>query len=383
MGTIDCVVAGDRVLALRGSGPWVIGEGRLLPLDGRRTVSLSRVGERVEVRDLDGEGLVHHGRSRATQMASLDECVGVGRVQLLFAQMPLLGTVRWQGMLATAPASLLQLAEIARASHAEVPVFIGGESGTGKELAARAVHEASARRGKPFVAINCAALPDTLVESELFGAEKGAYTGALQARVGAFREANGGTLFLDEVGELSPLAQAKLLRALESGEVQSVGGRAAKVDVRVVAASWRHLARGPSDGGLRHDLVHRLCVLRVGLLPLRERVADLMPLLHDLLRAKGATELMPDAELASRLERQPWTGNIRELRNCVARAIAAHDPEALMPLVELPPTEPTARPRDMMESALRHYRGNRKRAATALGVSRSTLYRWIQQGAPG
>ncbi len=312
----------------------------------------------------------------------LDDCVSVGPVQLLFARLPQPGTVRWQGMLATAPASLLQLAEIARASHGDAPVFIGGESGTGKELAAKAVHEAGARRGKPFVAINCAALPDTLVEAELFGAEKGAYTGALKSRVGAFREAHGGTLFLDEVGELSPLAQAKLLRALESGEVQAVGGRASKVDVRIVAASWRHLARGPDDGGLRHDLVHRLCVLRVGLVPLRERIADLMPLLRDLLAARGASELMPDAAMCRRLERQRWSGNLREVRNCVARAIAAHDPEALMPLLEAPPVEPAPRPRDLMETTLHHYRGNRKRAATALGVSRSTLYRWIRQGAP-
>jgi DNA-binding NtrC family response regulator len=287
-------------------------------------------------------------------------------------------------MLATAPGALEQLAVIACAAAARAPVFVAGESGTGKELAARAIHEAGARRGQPFVALNCAALPETLAESELFGVERGAYTGATRTRAGAFAQAHGGTLFLDEVGELPPLVQAKLLRALEAGEVQPVGsGRTIAVDVRVVAASWRDLEDEADRGQFRHDLLHRLCVLRVDLLPLRERKEDVLPLLHDMLVRHEALDLAPDPVLARRLTDAPWRGNVRELRNCVQRAVAAREPMSLMPrerpecVPQLGSRQRNEQARELLASALKHYRGNRKHAARALGVSRSTIYRWM------
>ncbi len=394
MGTIDCLVVSDRVLVLEGPGPWLLGPaGRagvdlaLEPALQPRFVKVTRTDERLELRDLDGEPLCLRGNRRPRLTAALGDCVAVGRSQVLVAALAQAGTVRWQGMLATAPGSLMQLAEIARAAGSRAPVFVAGESGTGKELAAKAIHEASERCGRPFVALNCAALPETLAESELFGVERGAYTGATRSRAGAFAQAQGGTLFLDEIGELSPMIQAKLLRTLEAGEVQPVGGaRAIKLDVRVVAASWRDLDEEAEAGRFRHDLLHRLCVLRVDLLPLRERAEDVLPLLADMLRQQEALDLTPDPVMARRLREAPWRGNVRELRNCVQRAVASHDSQALMPRERPPrPTiEPGAgrsaehRSREVLASTLTHYRGNRKRAATALGVSRSTLYRWMQ-----
>jgi len=393
MRSIDSLIVSDRVLVLEGRGPWLLGPaGRAgvdLVLDAAtqaRFVRVSRSDDLIELADLDGEPLHTRGTRRARVVAGLGDCITIGRSRVLVASRASPDTVRWQGMLATARGSLLQLAEIGRAAGSRAPVFVAGESGTGKELAAKAIHEAGERRGRPFVALNCAALPESLAESELFGVERGAYTGATRSRAGAFVQAQGGTLFLDEIGELSPMVQAKLLRVLEAGEVQPVGGdRAVKLDVRVVAASWRDLDDEAEHGRFRHDLLHRLCVLRVDLLPLRERNEDVLPLLDDLLRQHEALDLKPDPILARRLQQAPWRGNIRELRNCVQRAVAARDPLALLPRERVPRSlaEPGSRrsaehrSRDALASTLTHYRGNRKRAATALGVSRSTLYRWM------
>jgi len=394
MGTIDCLVVSDRVLVLDGSGPWLLGpagrEGVDLVLEAAvrpRCVRVARTQDGIEMRDLDGEPLHLRGARRTRLVVGVNDTVAIGRSQVLVASLARAGTVRWQDMLATAPGSLRQLADIARAAGSRAPVFIAGESGTGKELAARAVHEAGERQGRPFIALNCAALPETLAESELFGVERGAYTGATRTRAGAFAQAQGGTLFLDEIGELSPMIQAKLLRTLESGEVQPVGGaRAVKLDVRIVAASWRDLDLEAEAGRFRHDLLHRLCVLRVDLLPLRERPEDVLPLLEDLLRRHDAIDLMPDPVTAWRLRQAPWRGNVRELRNGVQRAVASRDPQDLLPrerirvaIEALPLRSSEHRSREIIAATLRHYRGNRRRTATALGVSRSTFYRWMHQ----
>jgi len=335
---------------------------------------------------MNGEGLFLRGERRTRHEARCDDAVAIGRSQVLLASLVEGCTVRWQGMLATAAASLLQLADIARAVGSSAPVFIGGESGTGKELAAHAAHAGGARSSKPFIALNCAALPETLAESELFGVERGAYTGAMRSRPGAFVQAHGGTLFLDEIGELSPMIQAKLLRALEVGEVQPVGGaRTITTDVRIVAASWRDLDEEADLGRFRHDLLHRLCVLRVDLLPLRERREDVLPLVRELLRQHDALDLAPDPVLARALTGAPWRGNVRELKNGVLRALAAHDPLALLPRQRKARSPDGLGARraeehhthDMLASTLAQYRGNRKRSAVALGISRSTLYRWL------
>lgn len=391
MGDVQCLVLDERIVTLYGAGPWNLGSaarGQAGPAfdGGARPPRLvaKRTADGVAIEALDDTPLVLRGERRARHCIVAGDAVAAGRWQVLAAELAGPSTVRWQGMLATATASLRQLTEIARAANSRAPVFIGGESGTGKELAAHAIHQAGARRARPFLALNCAALPDTLAESELFGVERGAYTGATRTRAGAFVQAHGGTLFLDEVGELSPLIQAKLLRTLETGEVQPVGsGRTVKIDVRIVCASWRDLERQADEGRFRTDLLHRLNVLRVDLVPLRERREDILPLVADLLARHDGDELAPDPALAVALVAAPWWGNVRELKNGVLRAIASGDARDLLPrerafgrgLLGMKRAE--VRTREVLASTLHHFRGNRARSARALGISRSTLYRWM------
>jgi len=225
------------------------------------------------------------------------------------------------------------LALVERVARSRATVFVRGESGTGKELIARAVHEASPRAERPFVAVNCAALPEALVESELFGHEKGAFTGAVGFHPGKFEQADGGTLFLDEVGELSPAAQAKLLRALQERQFERVGGRkTVTVDVRVVAATNRDIELMVRNGSFRLDLYHRLSVVTLSLPPLRERPEDLAPLAEHFLkqlneehqRTAALTPAAFDVLGECRL-----TGNARQLRNCLERALVSARGERL------------------------------------------------------
>ena len=231
-----------------------------------------------------------------------------------------------------APGSPLDLvcAMAERTARYDIPVLVLGESGTGKELLARAIHYASPRLTGPFVVENCAAIPDSLLESELFGHKRGAFTGAYEDHPGLFQRANGGTVFLDEIGETSPAFQVKLLRVLQEGEVRPVGGaRPVPVDVRVIAATHRQLEQRVRDGLFREDLYYRIAGITITVPPLRERVADIPPIAHQLvldvaaeLGHPGAT--LPDEALAC-LVAYPWPGNIRELRNEIARALALHD----------------------------------------------------------
>jgi Nif-specific regulatory protein len=231
---------------------------------------------------------------------------------------------------------------IARVAPTASTVLIRGESGTGKELAARAVHANSPRASKPFVAINCAALTETLLESELFGHEKGAFTGALAQKKGKLEVADGGTLFLDEVGEMSATLQAKLLRVLQEREFERVGGtRTLKADVRVVAATNRNLEESIRDGSFRQDLYYRLNVVSFEMPPLRERREDI-PLLASYFVAKYSERFNRrvsgiSTEARACLSNYDWPGNVRELENAVERAVVLGSTERILP-EDLPET---------------------------------------------
>jgi len=232
---------------------------------------------------------------------------------------------------------------IGRVAQSRATVLLRGESGTGKELIARAVHDASPRAERPFVIVNCAAIPETLIESELFGHEKGSFTGAAQAHVGRFEQADGGTLFLDEVAELSLAAQAKLLRAVQERQFERVGGkRTVTVDVRLVAATNRDMEEMVRQGAFRLDLYHRLSVIAVVVPPLRERRDDIPYLTAHFLRVLNEenarhTQLMASA--GDVLTRCRWTGNVRQLRNCLERLVVVTDADVLAP-VHLPCQSP-------------------------------------------
>jgi DNA-binding NtrC family response regulator len=234
------------------------------------------------------------------------------------------------------PGMLAAFKTIRQVAGSSSSVLLLGESGTGKELFAQALHQNSPRRSKPFVRVACAALPETLLESELFGHEKGSFTGALYSRAGRFEAADGGTLFLDEIGDISPTVQVKLLRFLEEREFERVGGnRTYKVDVRIVAATHRDLKRKLEDGSFRDDLYYRLNVIEVTIPPLRERGSDI-PLLaqHFLERyaaANGKTLALTDEALALLLQHR-WPGNVRELENAIERAVVLADGATLAPL---------------------------------------------------
>ncbi|MBL8324071.1 MAG: sigma-54-dependent Fis family transcriptional regulator [Rubrivivax sp.] len=218
----------------------------------------------------------------------------------------------------------------ARVARHDLSVLVLGESGTGKELMARAIHYASPRHAGPFVVENCAAIPDTLLESELFGHKRGSFTGAVEDHAGLFPRAHGGTIFLDEIGETSPLFQVKLLRVLQEGEVRPVGAtRAVPVDVRVIAATHRDLEADVRSGRFREDLYYRIATFTLAMPPLRERPGDVVPLaealLADVCRELGVAAARFDDDAQAVLMGYPWPGNIRELRNEIARAVALAD----------------------------------------------------------
>jgi DNA-binding NtrC family response regulator len=336
------------------------------------------------------------------------------------------GALTFSDMIATAPAMrhVVRLGE--RAAASDIPVLILGESGVGKELIARAIQGGSQRAGRPFVTVNCGAIPENLVESILFGHEKGSFTGASAKHLGKFQEANGGTLFLDEVGELPLDMQVKLLRALQEGEIDPVGSkRAVKVDVRIISATNRDLAEQVREGRFREDLFYRLNVFPVEVPPLRERMEDLALLVDHFISRFNAQEgrhvqgCAP--ETMAMLKAYPWPGNVRQLENAVFRAVVLCEGDKLQPhdfpqisglMPELP--EPTAadhaavahpvsapRPagetpvpvldkdgelrtleaieRDLIQFAIEVYAGHMSEVARRLGIGRSTLYRKVRE----
>lgn len=229
---------------------------------------------------------------------------------------------------------------IDRVAPTDARVLICGENGTGKELVARAIHENSTRNKGPFIEVNCAAIPSELIESQLFGHEKGSFTSAIKQRRGDFEQAGGGTIFLDEIGDMSLSAQAKVLRALQESKITRVGGeKEINVDVRVVAATNKNLAEEIKKGNFREDLYHRLSVIVITVPPLRDRVEDI-PLLVDhfsaeLSTAQGKPTIAFDPDAISALQKLPWTGNIRELRNVVERLIILSDKKVTKKEVDL------------------------------------------------
>jgi Nif-specific regulatory protein len=235
------------------------------------------------------------------------------------------------GFVARSRAMLAVFALSERAARSRATVLVTGETGTGKELLARSIHQASARAKRPFVAVNCAAVQETLLESELFGHVRGAFTGADRDRKGLFEAADGGTLFLDEIGEMSASLQAKLLRALQEREIRPVGGtQPRRIDVRVIAATHRDLRAEIVRGRFREDLYYRLAVFPIRVPPLRDRPDDVLALAHHFLEVHGAAEgkrsLELSPEAAHLLQVYAWPGNVRELENEVQRAIALADP---------------------------------------------------------
>ncbi|MCO5169704.1 MAG: sigma-54 dependent transcriptional regulator [Planctomycetes bacterium] len=238
--------------------------------------------------------------------------------------------------------ALLDLARrVGALARSDVSVLIRGESGTGKELVARAIHERSARRAGPFVAVSCAVLPEPLFEAELFGHEKGAFTGADRARPGKIERAGGGTLFLDEVAELPPRAQAKLLRFLEERTFERVGGaEPRKVDLRVLAATNAPLERRVDEGAFREDLFYRLDVASIELPPLRARLEDVPLLVEHLLARAGRPDVAVDEAALAALAERPWPGNVRELKNTLEAALVAVGPGRLLRAEHLPSPAP-------------------------------------------
>jgi DNA-binding NtrC family response regulator len=305
-------------------------------------------------------------------------------------------------LIGSGPAMQEVRALIARVAPTEARVLITGESGTGKELVAAAIHEAGSRKGRPFVTVNCAAIPRDLVESEMFGHERGAFTGATERRIGRFELAHSGTLFLDEIGDLSHEAQAKLLRTLETGELQRIGAEAVtRIDARVVAATNRRLEDAVSEGAFREDLFFRLNVFPIHLPPLRERLEDLPALVAHLaerVRHRQAFTFTDGALEA--LASYSWPGNVRELANLVERLSILSGPMVDAPLVRqvlrgsvaTAPTAPAGLPlgrplsdalddfeRNYIGAALAQADGNMAEAARILQTDRANLYRRMRR----
>jgi transcriptional regulator with PAS, ATPase and Fis domain len=280
---------------------------------------------------------------------------------------------------------------IARVARASSNVLVTGETGTGKELIAKLIHRNSPRAEKALVCINCAAIPDTLLESELFGYERGAFTGATAARDGNLTAADGGTVFLDEIGDMSPYAQAKILRAIETHEIRRLGGgKAQYVDFRIIAATNCDLEALSLDGRFRRDLFFRLNVARIKLPPLRERPEDLLPLAHhfrmEFNRSFGRNTLGFTQRSEQAILKYPWPGNVRELRNILEASFITLDPECYW--IEMPDffcsaaedgDLPEVEESDLILKALSESGWNKSKAADTLSWSRMTLYRKMER----
>jgi two-component system response regulator HydG len=340
---------------------------------------------------------------------ALEKVKLVAENRALRAQLADLG-VGGCSLIGNAPSFRAALDALRQAAPTSATVLLSGESGTGKELAARLLHELSPRASRPFVPINCSAIPETILESELFGYEKGAFTGATARKEGRFERAHGGTLFLDEVGEMSPATQVKLLRVLQDGVVERLGGKQpVQVDVRIVAATNKDIAAEVRSGRFREDLFYRLNVIAVRLPPLRERREDIPLLASAFLRrlaakhGKALTGFTQEALAA--LENSAWPGNVRELEHAIERAVVLSRGE-LVDEIDLPEAIRRAHPassgstppgsiaiaigtpmeeveRLVIRETLRHTRGDKTLAAQLLGIAARTIYRKLDRDEAG
>jgi two-component system response regulator AtoC len=347
----------------------------------------------------------------------LTKPVDAGRLKTMLANLastrglrPAISELRGQvaelgrfGLMVGASPAMQQVYDlVARVAPSSATVLVTGESGTGKELVALTLHQLSRRADKPYLVVNCAAVSPNLIDSDLFGHERGSFTGAERVHHGYFERANGGTLFLDEVSEMPPELQAKLLRVLETGAVARVGGeKMVKVDVRILAASNRDLDAAVADGTFRRDLFYRLKVFPIHLPPLRARAEDVEALaghfLHELNEKEGTRRTLAPATAAI-LRRCAWPGNVRELKNVIQRAFILSDladaeigPSLLAPdLSGHPPASPGEAPpealatlaeaeRRLIFATLDHWAGDKRKAAEALGVSLRTLYNRLRE----
>ena len=303
----------------------------------------------------------------------------------------------FEGMLGTSPQIQEVFGKIKKVATSEASVLIIGESGTGKEMVAQAIHQRSSRDTRPFVVINCGAIPETLLESELFGHEKGAFTGAHIRREGLIEKAQGGTLFLDEIGEMSLALQVKLLRFLQEQKIERVGGREEiQVDVRVLAATNKDLKEAVEKGTFREDLFYRLAVVSISIPPLRDRDGDIIFLAKTLLDRYGNQYKKKTLNFTQKameaLETHPWKGNVRELENRIHRAVVMADGHSINPEdleLEFKGTEYLGKSklkeakesleRDFIVNALNRHDGKLSKVAAELGVSRPTLYEMIEK----
>jgi two-component system response regulator GlrR len=370
-----------------------------------RTVSrfhaeIALEAERVTIRDLGSHnGTFVDGVSVLHAHLVPGSLIRVGATELRFATdgAPIrisLGGEQFGAMVGAAPVMRAVFARLARAAASEATVLLTGETGTGKEVAAEALHAASTRARGPFVIVDCAAVPAELLESELFGHERGAFTGAFASRAGAFETADGGTVFLDEIGELPADLQPKLLRALERREIKRVGRDTWKpVDVRIIAATNRDLRAEVNASRFRADLYYRLAVIEIRLPALRERRDDLPALVDAILARMGMTDV-PEARLLrtpqarSELAQHPWPGNVRELRNYIERCLALAERPVLAAPTDAPPAASddlraarkqwtAGHEKAFLEDLLARHGGNVSAAARAAGFDRKHLYRML------
>lgn len=373
----------------------------------RRHLELRLRGEEIRVIDLrstngttiDGvrikEAIVTPGAiirigSTALRTATVEEPISI----------PLSNNIRFGGLLGKSVAMRQVFGVLERAAPSEATILIQGETGTGKEVTAEAIHSHSSRAEGPFIAIDCGAIAASLVESELFGHVKGAFTGAMGDRRGVFEEADGGTLFLDEIGELPLELQPKLLRVLETRTIRRVGATIAKpIDVRVLAATNRDLAEEVNRGTFREDLYFRLAVVEICLPPLRTRREDIPDIVTHFIKRFAPDSPPPSAAMLQSLSAQAWPGNVRELRNAVERALALADPsettakvedgqavssQSMAPLFAMPIKEAIEKwtsdfERQYLENALRRSGGSVSEAARQCGVNRRYLQRMMKR----
>ena len=357
-----------------------------------RHVRIEPCGGGVAIRDLDSaNGTFANGVRVHSAMLGVGVTLRMGRTDVCVLRRDAEPAAHGATLVAESPCMLDVLAEVQRLARLPWSVLLVGESGTGKEGLARALHDHGPRHAKPFVALNAGGLPRDLVESELFGHERGAFTGATAAHRGVFEQADGGTLFLDEIGELPMELQARLLRVLESGELRRVGGEAAvRVDVRLVCATHRDLRAMAAEGRFRHDLYFRITRLAVEVPALRFRPEDVRALAEHFVR-QMAVDIGPRVigdDAFTCLARYPWPGNARELRNVLSVALAgsagpcieARDVERAIERIGAAPNVCAPQP-EILADAVAAYGGNLSAAARALGMARSTLRDRIRSAA--